>query len=186
MMELYLDPPRGVIGTAGNGAGTPGQPPEFGPGIALGMGQRDAARAASAYGTTTMTPAGTINIAGTLFPTPARIVATTSAFELVLILDDGISLTAIEVWRPRDPRAAVTVRYDGLDVFRTPAVHLLDQLRARGHRIEAEDEGAGAWAPDLALGFSRVAEHEVPRGADGQPLYFESVLVTAAGYYGED
>jgi hypothetical protein len=184
MMELHLDPPRGVIAGAGLSA-VPGGTSRSVPDIALGAGEREAVRAASAYGPTTVTPAGTVNIAGTLFPTPTQIVATAPGFNLVLVLDDGISVTAIEVWRPRDPAADITVRYDGLDVFRTPAVQLLDLLRARGHRIETEDEGAGAWAPDLALGFSRVAEHEVPMGADGHPLYFESVLVTAAGYYGE-
>lgn len=178
-MELYLDPPRGIVGNAGNAPG-------FAPNIALGAGHQEAVWAASAYGPTKVAPAGTITIAGTPFPTPAKIVAMAPGFELVLILDDAVSVTAIEVWRPRDPHTDVTVRYDGLDVFRTPAVELLDLMRARGHRVEAEDEGVGAWAPDLALGFSRVAGHEVPRGGDGEPLYFESVLVAAAGYYGED
>ncbi|NUP49599.1 MAG: hypothetical protein HOW97_20155 [Catenulispora sp.] len=170
-MELHLDPPRGIV-SAGSA-------------IPLGAAESAAVRAASRYGPTTVAPAGTINIAGTLFPTPTKITTTGPGFELVLILDDAVSVTAIEVWRPRDPRTDITVRYDGLDVFRTPAAQLLELIRARGHRVETEDEGVGAWAPDLALGFSRVAAHEVPRGADGEPLFFESVLVAAAGYYGD-
>lgn len=87
------------------------------------------------------------------------------------------------MWRPPDPGYDATVTFEGIDVFRTAWSKLLTELGSRGHRIVRQVGDLFAYAPDLTLGFSRDAAHEVPEDTDGLPLYFESVLVAAAGYY---
>ncbi|RLL66094.1 hypothetical protein D7M15_03395 [Streptomyces sp. Z26] len=37
--------------------------------------------------------------------------------------------------------------------------------------------------PHLSLGLTREAGHEVPLGADGEPLCFQAVLVGPTDYY---
>ena len=104
---------------------------------------------------------------------------------MVLHFEDGKSLTAVEVWRPWDENADVRVLYDGIDVFRTPALELLDILRSRGITIESDPAELHFAAPDVVLGFTRDAGHEVPLDTDDEPLYFESILVAGPGYYDE-
>jgi hypothetical protein len=74
------------------------------------------------------------------------------------------------------------VTFRGIDVFTTPALELLSQIEAMGHEI-IRHEPLHPVVPKLSLGFTRDAGHEVPLDTDGQPLYFQAVLVAPEGYY---
>jgi hypothetical protein len=74
------------------------------------------------------------------------------------------------------------VRFRGVDVFRTPALELLDRLEGMG--LAVVRDALYPFVPHLSLGFTRVAGHDVPLDVDGEPLYFQSVLVGPADYYG--
>ncbi|PLW72647.1 hypothetical protein GQS52_04615 [Streptomyces sp. SCUT-3] len=110
-----------------------------------------------------------------------KVTALHSQFEIVFHLEDGKTLTSAEVWIPRPGPEEITVRFRGIDVFRTPARQLLEQLRAMG--LTVLDETYYAYVPRLSLGFTRVAGHEVPLDTDGEPLYFQAVLTGPTGYY---
>ncbi|MFD7667942.1 hypothetical protein [Streptomyces sp. NPDC059788] len=102
-------------------------------------------------------------------------------FEVVFHFEDGETLTAAEVWIPRPGPEQITVRFRGIDVFRTPARKLLERLQEMG--LTVLDETLYAYVPQLSLGFTRVAGHEVPLDSDGEPLYFQAVLTGPTGYY---
>jgi hypothetical protein len=84
--------------------------------------------------------------------------------------EDGVRLTAIEVWCPMSPDS--TVIWDGIDMFRTDADQILAELVGRGIRLNLAD-ALHPFCPDVALGLTREqASHR-----------FESVLVARPGYY---
>ncbi|CAM5646360.1 MULTISPECIES: hypothetical protein [Streptomyces] len=110
-----------------------------------------------------------------------KVTALHEQFEIVFHCEDGRTLTAAEVWIPRPGPEEITVRFRGVDVFRTPARRLLDHLREMSSTVL--DETLYAYVPHLSLGFTRVAGHGVPLDSDGEPLYFQAVLTGPAGYY---
>ncbi|WP_055590890.1 hypothetical protein [Peterkaempfera griseoplana] len=112
---------------------------------------------------------------------PMKVLALHPQFEISFTLPDGRSLASAEVWIPRPGPEEITVRFRGIDVFRTPARQLLEQLAAMG--LTVLDEKYYAYVPGLSLGFTRVAGHEVPLDTDGEPLYFQAVLTGPADYY---
>jgi hypothetical protein len=84
--------------------------------------------------------------------------------------------TAIQIGRPTNP--VVSVTYEGLDVFRTPAADLVEAL-GRRTRIRADEDGHSFTAPDLLLSLWRPA----PEGPDDRERkYFEAVLIAKPGY----
>jgi hypothetical protein len=87
---------------------------------------------------------------------------------------------AIEIGRPTNP--AVSVIYDGLDIFQTPAADLIEALR---HKIQiAEEENGHSYtAPDVLLALWRPTTPEDPDDDDGN--YFESVLIAEPGYHND-
>jgi hypothetical protein len=85
---------------------------------------------------------------------------------------------AIEIGRPTN--AVVSVIYDGLDVFQTPAADLVEAL-SRGTRILPEEDGHLFTAPDLLLSLWRPTAPEGPDDDEGK--YFESVLIAKPGYH---
>ncbi|MET7620645.1 hypothetical protein [Streptomyces sp. NPDC005408] len=87
------------------------------------------------------------------------------------------ALGNVEVWRFRNEDADVRVTLDGLDVFRTPSEELLQQFEERGHTTEENDLGFDA-LPDLKVIFANNSSFEYPVDEDGDPLYFDYVLVT--------
>ncbi len=111
-----------------------------------------------------------------------KVTALHPQFEIVFHLEDGKTLTAAEVWIPRPDPEEITVRYRGLDVFRTPALQLIAQLEQMGLNV-LHDEPSYWTVPRLSLGSTRVAGHEVPLDSDGEPLYFQAVLTGPADYY---
>jgi hypothetical protein len=87
---------------------------------------------------------------------------------------------AIELGRPTDP--AISVTYDGIDIFRTPAVDVVAMLR-RTTTVLEKDDGCSFTAPDLLLALWRPFAPYEPDDEDGR--YFQSVLVAEPGYYDE-
>ncbi|GAA2511223.1 hypothetical protein GCM10010406_54440 [Streptomyces thermolineatus] len=111
-----------------------------------------------------------------------KVLALHEQFEIVFLLEDGKTLTAAEVWVPRPGPEEITVRFRGIDVFRTPARQPVEQLEAMGLTVLHDEPGY--WTvPCLSLGLARVAGHDVPLGTDGEPPYFQAVLTGPADYY---
>jgi hypothetical protein len=133
---------------------------------------------------TTAAKLGTIRVSNegsTAFFRPMKVLAKHPQFEIVFHLPDSKTLAAAEVWIPRHGPEEITVRFRGIDVFRTPALQLLEQLEATG--LTVLRKGNYAYVPRLSLGFTRVAGHEVPLDTDGEPLYFQAVLTGPTDYY---
>ncbi|MEV5443166.1 hypothetical protein AB0N23_11595 [Streptomyces sp. NPDC052644] len=86
-------------------------------------------------------------------------------------------LTNVEVWRFRDEDADMRVTLDGVDVFRTPSDELLARLEERGHVVEENDLGFDV-LPELKVIFANNSSFEYPVDEEGDPLYFDYVLVT--------
>lgn len=157
-MEIELDPPNGITG------------------FPLGMPAEALKTAAAELGRIRVSDEGSADEFHHM-----KVLAVHPQFELVFHLEDGKTLTAAEVWIPRPGPEEITVRCRGIDVFRTPARQLLEQLEEMG--LTVLDETQYAYVPKLSLGFTRVAGHEVPLDNDGEPLYFQAVLTGPTDYY---
>ncbi|MEU6115157.1 hypothetical protein ABZ840_11590 [Streptomyces sp. NPDC047117] len=157
-MQLDLNPPVGV-----------------GP-LRFGMPITEATEAASAW--------GDVKVGD---PAPGRtafkVLIVHPEFEVVLMADDGKSLTAIEAWRFEHDEADVRVEFNGLDVFRTPARELVQRISDAGHEGDTSDEEVAVF-PDLALLLSRETSREVPLDPyDDLPLYVHYALAAPGGYF---
>ncbi len=160
-MDIELDPPRGITG------------------FPIGMPTAQLRAAAAALGRVDVSNEGKSSQFSY-----EKVLALHPQFEIVFHLHDGKTLTAAEVWNPRPGAEEVNVRFRGIDVFRTPAFDVLDQIADMGYQVFERDE-LYPLVPGLPLGFTRTAGHEVPLAADGYPLYFQAVLVGPEGYYDE-
>jgi hypothetical protein len=157
-MEIILDPPHGITG------------------FPLGLPAADLRTAASALGRVKVQDDGSDDEFHYM-----KVTVLHSQFEIVFHLEDGKTLTAAEVWIPRPGEEDITVRFRDVDVFRTSARQVLRRLEADG--LTVLDRTQYAYVPGLSLGFTRVAGHEVPLDSDGDPLYFQAVLVGSSDYY---
>jgi hypothetical protein len=112
-----------------------------------------------------------------------------SSFATTFGLEDGRTLTWLEVHAPRtgqgDGGEELTVTWRGIDVFRTPALELLERIEELGHEVNRDEAPFHYTVPSVPLGFTREAGHEVPPAKDGQPLFMQSVLIAGEGYYDE-
>ena len=158
------------------------QPPTGFTGLTLGLPEDETARQAEAFGPVKISRGAPVQAGLVTLPGLAKMVVGSYDFDFVLTFAKDGAADTVELWRPPDPAYDVTVRFEGIDVFRTPWTEVLTALEDRGHRIVREDE-LFAYAPDLTLGFNRDTAHEVPKDADDLPLYFESILVAEPGYY---
>jgi hypothetical protein len=158
-MEIELDPPNGITG------------------FPLGMPAEAVKSAAGELGTIKVQDEGRASQFSYM-----KVLALHAQFEIVFHIEDGKTLTAAEVWIPRPGPEDITVRFRGIDVFRTPALQLVEQLAAMGLTV-LHNEPNYWTVPRLSLGFTRVAGHEVPLDADGEPLYFQAILTGPADYY---
>ncbi len=93
-------------------------------------------------------------------------------------LDGHGDVGAIEFGRPTND--ADTVRYQGIDLFGTPADELVAALRARTTVIE-EEQGYAFVAPDLLLSCWRASTPKDADDVDGR--FFDAVLLARPGYY---
>ncbi|MFE9413886.1 hypothetical protein ACFYN0_34640 [Streptomyces sp. NPDC006704] len=104
-------------------------------------------------------------------------------FEITLLMDDGIHVTAVEVWRFEDDAADVRVHFADLDLFRTPARELATRIQEMGNASVAPDNDVTIF-PELALLLSRETSRDVPLDeTDRLPLYAHYVLAAPAGYF---
>ncbi|MEU0074763.1 hypothetical protein ABZ027_35300 [Streptomyces sp. NPDC006332] len=104
-------------------------------------------------------------------------------FEITLLMDDGVHVTAVEVWRFENDAAEVHVHYGDLDLFRTPARELAARIEEMGNASVSPDEEVTIF-PELSLLLSRETSREVPLDeTDGLPLYAHYVLAAPAGYF---
>jgi hypothetical protein len=87
-------------------------------------------------------------------------------------------LNAIEFGRPASTEDVV--RYEGMDVFGTPAEEFVAALRTRTTVIE-ENHGYAYVAPRLLLSCWRAATPK--NGDDTEGRHFDSVLMAGPGYY---
>ncbi|QIJ63459.1 hypothetical protein [Streptomyces sp. JB150] len=107
------------------------------------------------------------------------VVNETYQFEFVLLFEaeDKEELTGIEVWRFRDEAADIRFLLEGIDVFRTPADDLPEILEERGHQVVESDYGFEE-VTDLGLRFANNSSFDYPVDEEGDPLYYDYVLVT--------
>ncbi|MBF9070399.1 hypothetical protein [Streptacidiphilus fuscans] len=157
-MDIELDPPHGITG------------------FSLGIPAAQVIDAATRLGEVTIQDEGSADMFRYM-----KVLAVHPQFEIVFHLEDGKTLTSAEVWTPRPGPEKITVRFGDRDVFRTPARQLLDALAAEGRTVLRETDYA--YVPRLSLGFTRTAGHEVPLDEDGEPLYFQAVMVGPTDYY---
>ena len=81
-------------------------------------------------------------------------------------------MTAMDI----EPNPPLGITGRGIDMFRTPALALVEQLSAMGPDVRTIEPST--WViPKLPLGFTRSAGHEVPTDRDGGPLHFQAILV---------
>lgn len=153
--------------------------------LRFGMKFEAAVQQAARYGEAHVQPAmPPPSVAPDLPPRPPKAVVTNPDFEVVLQAEDHVHLTVLEVYRPVGPTASeVTVDYDGMDVFRTPARDWTEHLRERGREAVWEDD-EHLVVPGETLVVSRDTGMDVevdPR--DGLALYPSFVLVGPKNYY---
>lgn len=86
------------------------------------------------------------------------------------------------MWIPRPGPEDIRVWFRGINVFATPARPLLEQIESMGFPVLYREPNHPL-VPNLSLGFTREASHEVPLDTDEQPLYFQAVLVGPENYY---
>jgi hypothetical protein len=132
---------------------------------------------------------------GEIFPTAPdsefgafKVVVQHPQFEVVLICDDGATLTAAEAWRFEDDDADVQVKFSGRDIFRTPARQLVRLLAEEGNIVGSSDEealdGEVTVFPEVALLLSRETSREVAMDPeDNLPLFFHYALLAPSGYF---
>ncbi len=99
-----------------------------------------------------------------------------SGLSIALHPDGAGSVMAIEVYGSD----ADTVRFDGVDVFRTPADEIIALLESRT-QVQLEEEGRTVIAPDLPMSLWRGTLPDFPEDEDGR--YFESALIARPGYF---
>lgn len=156
-MDFILDPPHGV---------SP---------VAIGMEYEEALQAVSEWGVPRISE-----------PRPrrpsARFLLSRGTMDIVVHLERGERVDAIELWRFEGDDPDVRVLLNEVDVFRTPADEILQDQRSRGHQVEDSDP-ENPMVPGVTLGFTRETAQDVPRNGEGLPLYFTSVLVAPIDYY---
>ncbi|MFD3564485.1 hypothetical protein ACFWVU_33220 [Streptomyces sp. NPDC058686] len=101
-----------------------------------------------------------------------------SGFQFLLFFPEDGALAGVELWRFRKEDADVNVTFDGLDVFRTPSEELVEQIEERGHEVDYDDDYGTYLLPDLKTTFANDSSFEYPTDDEGDPLYFDYVLVT--------
>lgn len=158
-MNLEIDPPNGVSG------------------FPIGVAADELVRAARRLGRVRIESPGSAEPFD-----PMKVMMSHPQLDIVFHCEDGATLTFLEIWTPDPGPQEFTVTWRGIDVFRTPALELLERIRALGYQIDETEPNHPA-VPALPLGFTREAGHEVPLAADGEPLFMQAVGVGGPGYY---
>lgn len=159
-MRFELDPPNGITG------------------FPIGMTAADLIRAARKLGRVKVESPGSTEPFDVM-----KVHLLHPQFDVIFSCEDGATLAYAELWAPEPGPEEFTVTWRGLDVFQTPALELLERIRALGHQIDETEAPYHYTVPALPLGFTREAGHEVPLAQDGEPLYLQAVGVGGPGYY---
>ena len=159
-MEIELNPPHGITG------------------FTFGMPLDEVRRAAAAIGEVQILDDGPSQAWSVM-----RIDVVHPRFAVTFNIEDGKTLTSVEIWRPQPGPKEVTVTWRGVDIFDTPADEVLDAIEAGGHQVEDRDN-FNPEVPNLTLGFARDPSDDNPLNGDNMPTYFTSVLAAPTAYYG--
>jgi hypothetical protein len=159
-MHLELEPPIGITG------------------FRFGMPADEVKAAAAAIGPATVTDEGVAK----KWP-HMRVLVEHPEIDIFFNLEDGKTLTSVEILRPRSEE--VTVTWRGIDVFATRAESLLHRLEADGYRIHDRD----SYFPcvmGLSLGLARdpYGDDEFPLDEEtGYASYLLRILAGPEAYY---
>jgi hypothetical protein len=166
-MLVELDPPNGITG------------------FRFGMPVEELKEAAAAL--------GEINVSNEGPPKKwsfMQIYTQLPQFDIMFSSEDGKTLTSLDIARPYDDDADVTVTWRGIDVFRTPARELMERIEAAGHPVDHREK----WNPlvqGLSLGLDWNPRDDIPfdadidEDADAMPVYLRGILVAPTAYYDE-
>ncbi|MEY9858675.1 hypothetical protein ABH935_004290 [Catenulispora sp. GAS73] len=166
-MHIELDPPNGITG------------------FRFGMPVEELKEAAAALGDISVSNEGP--------PTKVRfmqIYTQLPDFDIMFASEDGKTLTSLDIARPYEDDADVTVTWRGIDVFRTPARELMQQIEAAGHPINHRERW-NPLVPGLSFGLNWNPRDDIPFDADideddtAMPVYLRGVLVAPTTYYDE-
>ena len=165
-MHIDLDPPNGITG------------------FAFGMPADEVKKAAGALGRVRVLDEGPPS--GWRF---MKIDTVLPQFAITFHIEDGRTLTSVEIWRPFDGPERISVTWRGIDVFQTPAAEVMAHIEAAGHPID-HHEAIHPKARNLTLAFTRHSRDDIPFDRDeddddAMPMYFTSVLAGPARYYEE-
>ncbi|WP_127504311.1 hypothetical protein [Actinoplanes solisilvae] len=100
-----------------------------------------------------------------------------SGLTISISRDHAGLVDAVEIYRPVQE---LPVLFAGIPLFGVPADEVISRLAAVT-RVELEDDGAFAVAPDLLLALWRPGVPDDPGDLEGR--FFQSALVAAPGYY---
>lgn len=173
-MFIELDPPTGFTAITENTGNT---------GITdfrFGMRAEEVKRAAAAIGEVTVMDDGVAKKW-----THMRISAAHPQIVLFFHLEDGRTLTAVEVFRPQPGPEEITVTWRGIDVFATRAEDFFDRVEQAGYRVSDRDDFFPT-VSGLTLGMSRdpAGDDEFPMNEETHVAdYFLRVLAAPADYY---
>ncbi len=148
-------------------------PPAGVPPLTIGMSVDEALEAMSVWGEPRRLPPGPGR--------PPELRVEQDGRDVFAFFEDGATLTAVEIWRPVG--GDVTVLWEDVDMFATPADDILRQFRDRGITVDDSDPER-PFLPDVTIGLNREGGPEA--GPDGIGRYIESVVVGPPGYYEMD
>ena len=100
-----------------------------------------------------------------------------SGLSFSLSHSENAGVQTIEIYGAGAGRGVV---YEGIDIFTTPAVELIDQLHRR-HAVIIEEDGRLVTLPEQSISFWRATLPENEFDEDGK--YFQTVLVAYPGYF---
>ncbi len=119
-------------------------------------------------------------------------------FDILFSSEDGKTLTSLDIARPYEDDADVTVTWRGIDVFRTPARELMGQIEAAGYPVDYREK-SHPLVPGLSLGLNWNPRDDIPFDGDidgdidedddpdddAMPVYLRGILAAPAEYYDE-
>lgn len=164
-MHIELDPPNGITG------------------FRFGMPVDELKEAAAELGRISVTDEGP--------PTRwdhMQVYTQLDQFDVVFHSEDGKTLTSVDIARPYEQDADVSVTWRGIDVFRTPVFDLMQQIEAAGYSINRR-ERSHPLVPGLSLGLNWNPRDDIPfdgdieEDDDAMPVYLRGILAAPAGYY---
>lgn len=161
-MHIELDPPTGITG------------------FRFGMPAQEVKEAAAEIGDVTVMDDGV----ATKW-THMKVSVVHPQCRIFFNLEDGKTLTSVEILRPQPGPEEISVTWRGVDVFATRADDFFDRVEEAGYPVPDRDDYFPT-VPGLTLGMSRdpAGDDEFPMDEEtGYADYFLRVLAAPAEYY---